>query len=487
MVMVSTSFFCVLCFSVVKSTAMRFRFAIQPTRRYFFTCRCLILVLLLHTAYAQQERGVALVTEYGAIGNGQSDDSQAIQEAVDSGKGEIVFPAGTYRISKTIEVVLEKIGPISLTGRGTARIIMAGEGPAFRILGTHQGTAGPETVQSRVWQRERVPVVDGLEIVGDHPQASGVQLEGTMQATISRLVVREALHGIHLTKRNRNVIISDSHLYHNRGIGIFLDGVNLHQINIVGSHISYNQQGGIVVQRSEIRNLHIGTCDIEANMSEQYPGAANVFLDAREGSIREGAITGSTLQHSHFSDSANIRFLGPGPELNQKVGHFAIADNALSDVAVNVHLKNARGVTITGNTMWKGFRHNLLVEDSSNIVIGANLFDRNPDYRPYDSQNTIRLEGVSDATLTGLHLNGTLGEAAIQIVNSEWIHLTDSTILDPAGCGILFENNRHSRIAGNVVRQGGESGSEPFCIRGGDDNLIEEPFTGESHNNSGPR
>jgi len=31
------------------------------------------------------------------------------------------------------------------------------------------------------------------------------------------------------------VIVSDSHVYENRGIGVFLDAVNLHQINVTAA------------------------------------------------------------------------------------------------------------------------------------------------------------------------------------------------------------------------------------------------------------
>ncbi|MGH7959651.1 MAG: hypothetical protein ACREH8_21935 [Opitutaceae bacterium] len=36
--------------------------------------------------------------------------------------------------------------------------------------------------------------------------------------------------------------------------------------------------------------------------------------------------------------------------------------------------------TFTGNTFWMGFAHDLLVEDSSNVVVGPNNLDRNPRY-----------------------------------------------------------------------------------------------------------
>lgn len=76
-----------------------------------------------------------------------------------------------------------------------------------------------------------------------------------MQLTLSRVVVRECRHAVYLTTRNRNVLIADCHFYHNTGIAVFLDQLNLHQINVVGSHISYNRGGGIVSRGGNVRRI----------------------------------------------------------------------------------------------------------------------------------------------------------------------------------------------------------------------------------------
>ena len=83
------------------------------------------------------ERAAHFVRRDGVKGDGVSDDAAAIQRAVESKAGTIVFPAGTYRISKTIEVDLDKVGWTAFVGDGTARIVMAGPGPAIRFVGTH--------------------------------------------------------------------------------------------------------------------------------------------------------------------------------------------------------------------------------------------------------------------------------------------------------------------------------------------------------------
>ncbi|QDU36598.1 Pectate lyase superfamily protein [Maioricimonas rarisocia] len=416
---------------------------------------------------AQGEARVITTAHLAAVADGKADATATLQQLIDSGKGEIELPKGVYRLTAPIVVDLDRVGFTSISGNGVARLVMEAAGPALRIVGTHDGTAAPHTVKQNVWDRQRTPLVDALEIVGAHPEANGVELYKTMQPTLTRLTIRHCLHAVHIVTRNRNVQISDCHLYENRGVGVYMDGVNLHQINVVGCHISYNDGGGIVCRDSEIRNLQIAGCDIEGNMSPETEPTANVLLDCRNGSVREGAVVGCTIQHNHDSpDSANIRFLGESAEQPQKVGNFCISDNALSDVRVNIHLQHARGVTITGNTIWKGFDYNVLAEDCSHLVIGPNLFDRNPDYRPPNSTNCLVFRDCSDSTLTGLHVFHTLGtEAAVLLENCRWMNISGCTILDSDGAGLLLRGSDRCSVTNCVIRDEREDADDAPSIR----------------------
>ena len=237
------------------------------------------------------------VKSFGAVGDGRADDTAAVQRAVDAGGG-VHFPQGVFRLTATVVIELDRTGFVSLTGDGTARVVMAGPGPAFKFVGTHAGSADPPQFKPNVWDRQRAPMVDGLEIVGAHAEADGIEATGTMQLTITRAVLRGLRHGIHLTVRNRNVLIADSHIYQCRGIGVFYDQVNLHQSNITGCHISYCDGGGVVSRGGNVRNVQIANCDLESNMGKDSPPTANVLLDSTGGSIGEVAITGCTIQHN---------------------------------------------------------------------------------------------------------------------------------------------------------------------------------------------
>jgi len=418
----------------------------------------------------QTEGSFALtVLDFGAVGDGRADDTEAIQKAVDSGIGTIRFPKGIYRITKTIMIELDKVGPVSIDGGGgTARIVMAGAGPALKFIGTHEGSAGPSTFKENVWQNQRMPTIDGLEIVGEHPEAVGIEVTGTMQATFTRVFVHRALHGIHLTKRNRNVIISECHLYHNSGIGIFLDRINLHQINITNCHISYNGAGGIVVHSGPggVRNLQISGCDIEGNMDPNGPPTANVLLVGFTGGVAEGAIVGCTLQHTHSApNSANIRFIGSSEGNKPRVKNFTIADNALSDVSVNIDIQYARAVTIMGNTIWRGFSRDILVENSSNIIVGPNIFDRSYDWTP-ENKRGILFRDCTDCILSGMQIKDVFHKrGGLVLERCRRFNVKGCSIYNFEGCGILLDDVEHVRVSDCMILDYRPDVKDPIALR----------------------
>ncbi|MFM7162429.1 MAG: glycosyl hydrolase family 28-related protein, partial [Planctomycetaceae bacterium] len=209
---------------------------------------------------------MANVRDFGAAGDGLQDDTDALRHAIDAGDGVLELPRGDYLISRPLEIHLAQVGRFALHGSGgTARLLMTGPGPAVWLRGTHDRSADPASFQPTVWQDQRLPTVSNLEIVGRHPEADGVRLEGVMQPTLSQLLIRQVRHGIHVTGRARNLLIGQCHIYHNTGVGVFLERVNLHQAIVTGSHISYCRLGGLRIIDSEIRNLQITGNDIEYN------------------------------------------------------------------------------------------------------------------------------------------------------------------------------------------------------------------------------
>jgi hypothetical protein len=197
----------------------------------------------------------------------------------------------------------------------------------------------------------------------------------------------------------------------------------------------------------------------------------------------EVAITGCTLQHSNPApDSANIRILGRSLPGNGgtlvREGNVTITGNVLSDVKVNVHLKDCRGVVLAENTVWQGYTHNLLVEDCTNIVIGPNNFDRNPRYdygNTQDANNPLVIRNCEDCTITGLHISNVWrSPAGLLIERGRRINLTNCTILDCDGVGLWLRDVTDSRVSGCLIRDDrpGREDSRPLRLDGGGGNLV---------------
>jgi hypothetical protein len=435
------------------------------------------------------------VRDHGAKGDGKADDSDAIQKAVDASAGVVHLPPGTYRITKPVVVDLDKVGFTTITGDTVARVVMAGEGPAFKFVGTHGGTAAPASVKDNVWDRQRMPGIDGVEIVGDHEKANGIEATGTMNLTLTRVFIRRCFHGIHLTTRNRNVIVSHCHVYQNRGTGIFLDHVNLHQTIVTGSHVSYNDRGGIVCLGGEVRNLQISGCDIEANHGMDQPPTANVLIDSTGGTNAEVAITGNTIQHTRkVPGSANVRVKGPtvpnkGTD-ERRDGHVTIVGNVMSDAKVNIHLDHARGVAVTGNTLWTGEEFNILAEHSTSVVVGVNNLDRNPRYfREEDtSTDAVLFRDCTDCTITGLQLKGTRhAPAGMTLERCDRFNVSNMTILDCDGVGLLVKDVTRSRVSGCLIRDDRpDAKSVSLRVVGGRDNTIGENVLGRPQDTAPP-
>ncbi len=430
-----------------------------------------------------------LLSAQTLVGDGVADDTAALQQLVNS-QGSVRLPKGRYRLTKTVTVDLAKTGFAAITSDGTAQIIMAGSGPALHFVGTHGKSADPWNFKPQVWQNERAPSVAGIEIIGAHAEADGIEATGVMQLTVEHVLIRECRHAIHLSKSNRNIIISASNLYNNSGIGVFYDNVNLHQSNIIGTHISYNHGGGVVSRGGNVRNVQIGTCDIEYNHDPKGPPAANVELDSRGGSIGEVTITGCTLQHTHTAaDSANIRIVGAGNDTSlirrggkehTQEGNVTIIGNVFSDVQVNVEIKHARGVTISANTFWEGFSHDLLIEDSSNILVTGNNFDRNPRYlvNGYNlaEKNGVVISRTEDSSFSGNIVSGVWKkDAAVDIRECRRLQVTNNSVLDSDGIALRLTNTKQSVVSGNLLRDdrpADKRSPAPSLEVSGDDNLI---------------
>jgi hypothetical protein len=402
---------------------------------------------------------MAEASGFGASGDGVTDDTAALEHALKDGDGVLRLHKGTFRLTRTLEIDLSKTGYAAVIGDGGAsRLVMAGSGPAIRIVGTHVGTAVPKSVTEATWQKERFPTISGLEILGEHREADGIELVRTMQPTISQVLVRRCRYGIHLTERNRNVLMTDCHIYDNDLYGIFFDKCDLHQTNISGCHISYNKRAGIKSLGGDVHNLQITGNDIEYNNRPgvETPGefGAEIDFDATDGAISEVTISSNTIQATVQPGGANIRIAG---SVTGKQGAclIAITGNVIGSNTRGLDLVNAYRVTVTGNTIYDSAEFSLLARSCQGLAIGSNTVC----WKPGDKlkrRDGLAFESCQMVTLTGLTAES-LGSgsddsgAGVMFHGCRDIQMTGCQIVDPLFAGLELEDCACCVITGNSI------------------------------------
>ncbi len=417
------------------------------------------------------------VRDFGATGDGQTDDTAAIQHALEAGDGVLRFSKGTYRITRGLVLDLTQQGYAAVLGEGgTARIVMAGAGPAIRIIGDHRGTATPSTVQSHTWEKERFPCIDGIEILGEHPEAVGIELRKTMQCTISKVLVRNCRHGIHLVERNRNFLLANSHLYDNSEYGLFLDNCNLHQINVIGNHISYNRKAGIKSLNGDVHNFQITGNDIEYNNNpgvdqspDGEPTGAEIWFESPAGRISEVTIASNTIQATVQPGGANIRIHGVDEQPAMGAILVAITGNVIGSQTRGIELKHAQRVALSGNTIYGSEELSVFAAHCSGISVGPNtLVWQGREDGP--QRDGILFEDCNNSAITGLVSQrlcyGTLERGAgITLVRCSDSAVSDCQVTDPLVRGIELEDCTRCRVTNNSVVDRRETPSMRQAIR----------------------
>lgn len=426
------------------------------------------------------------VRDFGAAGDGTQDDTEALQHALQEGDGTLHLTKGTYRITEPLVLDLTKLGFGSIQGDGgTSRIVMDGPGPAIRIIGNHEGTATPGSFKESTWKNERFPTVTGIEVLGAHKQADGIELYRTMQCTISAVLIRNCRHGIRLHERNRNFLLSHAHIYDNSDYGVFFDRCNLHQSIISACHISYNKRAGIKSLHGDVHNLHITGNDIEYN---NLPGteqpAADIWFEATEGKISEVSIASNTIQATITPNGANVRIQGADAEQAKMSPLISITGNVIGSQSRSIELENLQRVAISGNTIYNAADLSLHARNCHGVAFGSNtvIWRGDPGLPPQDG---LYLEDCSNISLHGLvteRLCSGSNEAGagINLVRCRESSIDNCQVLDPMHRGIELEDCRNCRVTNNTVidRREERSMQHAIRIRRGKSNVVRQNLVG---------
>ena len=107
------------------------------------------------------------------------DMTSRLQQQINQNQGNLLLEDKIYRITRPLELDLETHGAVAIRSTSGTTLIMDGPGPALWFKGTHEGTASPKSFKPATWN-QRMPIISGIEILGAHPEADGIELQSTV-------------------------------------------------------------------------------------------------------------------------------------------------------------------------------------------------------------------------------------------------------------------------------------------------------------------
>ena len=245
---------------------------------------------VVETTVQAKLRDFISVTDFGAVGDGSTDDTAAIQACIDSIEstgGTVFFPLGTYNIGA---VTIGTSSNVCLDGGGSAVLALVGTSAGF----TASGTVSNLTIR-------------GFTAVGDSTSTNGQAFyQTTTPSTINNL----SIHNNNISEIQIGITVSSE------------NGGSCTDVNIYNNHIdtTYGTIGGTGY------GIHVATAD-------------NVSMYAL---VHDNIITGSTRHAIYAARGDNVII-----ENNIIYGHrAATADNSLR-AAIGIGRGSNR--LITGN------------------------------------------------------------------------------------------------------------------------------------------
>lgn len=314
------------------------------------------------------------VKDYGAKGDGITDDTHAIQVAFDAANGHmVVFPPGKYKVTDTLTINPAKVRRIEGAG-AYIKFASTLDIPLFDIVGSlTAGTADPSNSQTiSLRDTEIMPIISGLALYSEtRHYGTGFRIRHVFGAILQDLHIQGFKTGIEFLSHNRNVIISDCHIWDNSLYGIHFNEVSQHQTNITGCHISYSSKC-IFVDKGDVHNLQIAGNDIEGNGSN---GLIHLKATDEGTQVSQVQITGNSIE-DHVQNTNPLIIL-EGISYNLGAGFAGIVTingNEISGSATDaIKLSGVYNVAINGNTFFGNSGYSVTINNKAeNIVISDN-------------------------------------------------------------------------------------------------------------------
>jgi uncharacterized membrane protein YobD (UPF0266 family) len=392
----------------------------------------LIAGLFLLYKYHYVDSKVINVQDYGAKGDGITDDTRAIQKAfntVTRTKTNVYFPSGTYMINPNNNVFINS--HTNVFGDGAGSIIKANKSDFGRSL---------------------------LYISGRNIKISKLSFDGN-NAVNRVLVVQARSSNVQIS----NSLVSNATHSNDRSSDMYSA--------VVAGIIVYGNTDTITIDQTEIRNI-IALHPLSGSLI-----ARGIYITNTWGSVEKSSTNLSII-------NSNIHDIGPAddgdgiyyedPYLDKNIvqnTNSTIANNTFYNCAKRAIKLYANGILVTGNHIVNDYFNNNYYQGSdkgklapdmyagisiygNNIKVAKNIFEGKGSYYSaieISSSKTVKNIEVSENKITmGAHSN-TRGTTSIRMGDIEDFTIT-SNVLENGERGIWsWQNATRGTITENII------------------------------------
>ena len=413
------------------------------------------------------------VKDFGATGDGTTDDTTAIQNAIDNLPNKpVYFPKGTYRITSSLIIngTREGVfgeGPYSIIGLDVTSNTSQ-QTSAFKLQGLNS------TVHSEFPRIENLHIKRGTMVSGSLVYTSAPPFPTSPGANDAAIQVTGAPYSDTDTQGVRRALIRDvritafsTGIYFNgvsdclvKNVFVGQEGVYAENNSITGNSnkycVGFHLDGGTSssLALSTFSNLELEECDVDNSGVSDYNSYTNDTksygfyvngVDVRDLYLRschtKKGKYGIHVSSNNTEWNWNIHIQRPIIEQFKTLGMYLEGLNGAGSTTINggsfagsgdcLHIKDCKGVVVTGGVQFleAGSTSNgLWLEDSSGCSILSNRFSNMPYAITLDNatyslacNNIITAESISGRTITL--------EDAIRLNNNASFNVVGSNII----------------------------------------------------------
>jgi len=354
------------------------------------------LLLFLYTGYAKAQATEVNVKSYGAKGDGVTDDSKAITNAIQAGK-TVVFPPGRYLISTTL--VFNHVDKTHIIATDATILNNNNKVPSFIFKNSND-----LSIEGGTWTRTTMPtaigannnehtftfvgikglIVKNIHIIGS-PEM-GICMMNVIDATIDHNTIEKCFRDGIYSHYSANLVYSNNHLE-----DIKDDAMSMHDYGIpaqktIITSAGFQQAGHAKIINNVVKNAYEGFSSIgcdglyiaDNNITNTVNAGIAVFNS-------ETLSKGSTATAKNVIIKDNILSYTGGTQqiINGSYGNSGQLSSgrcaifvAVEDASNLIYSPKSRlnNVSITGNTVTNSYVNGAYIAQVDGLVFENNSF-----------------------------------------------------------------------------------------------------------------